>query len=87
MPVVRALRVLKIEDEGQPVPGIVLRPEIALFKRTVGARALTRVVNPSHQIVVIIFFTDTGKVGRKGSAIEGISLTYGVAAHAAARLE
>src|SRR5260370_28373218 len=87
MAVVGTLAVIHVEYELHALFLIVRFRQIAFFKRTIGQRALARVVNPADQIVVVVFFTHTAEVRRKCSALLVIAFAHRMASHAAARLE
>src|ERR1700682_4852591 len=44
MAIVRALAMLQVEDKGQTLLGIIFRTDDLLLQRTIGSRALARVV-------------------------------------------
>src|SRR5439155_20827567 len=85
--VIRTLRVVEVEDEGEVMFRVVLRAEIAILHRTIRARAPARVVDPAHQIVVVELFPDASQVSREPPANRVRSLAHPVTRHAAARLK
>src|SRR5690242_19515313 len=87
MTVVRALRVLQVEDIGQVVPLVIGLGEILLFERTIRRRALSRVVHPADEVIVIGLFTFTAQVRRECPALLLPAFAHRVARHTAARFE
>ena len=87
MTVIRAARVVEIENEWQAALGVVLRPQVALLVWAVGTRALAGVVHPAHKILVLVFLADAGKVRGKFRADRVRSFAHRVAPQAPARLE
>ncbi len=85
--VVGALGVLKIEDKGQALLGVVFGAEVALFEGAVRTRAFAWIVNPAHEVIVIVFFADAAQVGSEIAAEGLIAFAHGVAGHAAAGFE
>ena len=85
--VIRAARVVEIENEWQAALGVVLRPQVALLVWAVGTRALAGVVHPAHKILVLVFLADAGKVRGKFRADRVRSFAHRVAPEAPARLE
>ena len=60
VPVVGTLAVVKIKLIGKILLRVIFGSDVFLFIRTIGPRALTRVVNPAHQVVVVRFLADAG---------------------------
>src|SRR5205807_2314801 len=55
--------------------------------RAVGQRALARIVNPAHQVIVIVLLAHAAEVGGERAAFLLTAFTDRVTGHAAARLE
>jgi len=85
--VVRALAVLQIEDVGQTFFRVILGTNIFLFQRTVGSRALARIVHPSHQVIEIRFLSNAGKIRGESATLHLIAFANGMAGHTASRLK
>ncbi len=87
VPVVRAFAVLQVEDIGQPLLRIIFGANVFLFVRTIRTGALARVMHPAHEIVVVGFLTDPGKIGGECSALHLVAFANRMAGQTAARLE
>ena len=85
--VIRAPAVFEIELVGKPLLRVILRADIFLFVRTIGTRALARVMNPADQVIVIRFFADAAQIRGKRSTMHLIAFANGVASEASARLK
>ena len=85
--VVRALRVVDVEDVGQVVLLVVVRRQVALLNRTIRRRALARVVYPAHQVVVVHLLAHAAQVRSEPSPHRVRAFADRVTAHAAARLK
>src|SRR5207248_2718528 len=78
---------LEVEDKGQAVLLVIGRGQVALFVGAIRRRTLARVVNPSDQVIVIIFLAHAREVSGKPAAHLIRALADRMATHAAARLE
>src|SRR6266571_2397849 len=85
--VVRAAAVIEVKNKGQALLFVVLGTDVLLFVGAIGTSALAGVVDPAHEVVVVILLTDASEIGRKGSALQLVAFADGVAGEAAARFE
>ncbi len=85
--VVRAPAVVQVKDVGQALLFVILGADVLLFIRAVRTCALTRVVDPAHEVVVAVLLTHTREIGGKSSALQLVAFADGVAGEAAARFE
>ncbi len=85
--IVGASRMIEVEDERQIVLGVVFGTKIALFEGAIGARALARIVHPTHQVIVIILFADAAQIGGKRSTDHAGAFAHGMAGEATTRFE
>src|ERR1700687_6500800 len=67
--------------------GVIFWAQIVFLERAVGTRAFARIVDPSDQIIEIIFFPNAAQIRRKGSAHHAGVLADRVACQAPACLE
>src|SRR6266481_5861532 len=87
MAVVRTLAMLQVEDKGQTLLGIVFRTDILFLEWTIRARALARVVDPPHEVIVVCFLANARQVRGESPTLHLIAFTDGVAAQASAHFE
>src|SRR5580692_11629631 len=87
MAVIGTLGVFEVEHVGQALFGIVFRADVLFLGRTIGTRALARIVYPTHQVIVVCFFALARQVGGECPALHLIAFADGVAAQTAARFE
>ena len=85
--IVRAPAVFQVKNIGQTLLFVIFGTDVLLFVGAVGTRALTRVVNPTHQIVVAVLLTHAGKIRGEGSALQLVALADGVTCQAATRFK
>ena len=78
---------IQIENIWEIVLGVIFRPQVALFVRTIRPGALARVVDPANDIIVIFLFADAAEVGSESSANRGRAFTHGMAGEASALFE
>ena len=76
-----------IEEKRQAVFCVIIRREIAFLFRAIRRPALARVVNPTHDVIVIIFLADFREVGRECAAELAVSFADRVTRQTAARFE
>src|SRR3989441_3060183 len=87
MAVVRTLAVLQVENKWQPLLLVIFGTDVLFFVRTIGAGAFARVVDPTHEVVVIFLFTDAREIGSKRFTLHLGGFADGVTGEAAARFE
>src|SRR2546427_2166059 len=87
MAVVRTLAVLQVENKGQALLFVIFGADVLFFVRTIGAGAFARVVDPTHEVVVIVLFTDAREIGSKSSTPHPVAFADGKTSEAAARFE
>src|SRR6267154_5506145 len=85
--VVRTLAVIEVELKREALLFGILGTDVLFFVRARGARAFARVVDPTHEVVVAVFFTDASEICSKSSALDLIAFADGMAGEAAARFE
>ncbi len=85
--VIRALAVLQVKNVGQALLFVIFRTDVFLFERAVRTSAFARIVDPTHEVVVVILLTDTSEIRGKGAALDLIAFANGMAGEAAARFE
>src|SRR5258708_21442862 len=83
--VVRAPAVVQVKDVGQALLFVILGADVLLFIRAVRTRALARVLDPAHEVVVAVLLTHTREIRGKSSALQLVAFADGVAGEAAAR--
>src|SRR6266566_7021844 len=57
-----------IEKKGQTVLRVILGGQVAMFFCRVRSPTLPRVVNPTHDVIVVRLFADSGEVRRESPA-------------------
>src|SRR5205807_7003017 len=87
MAIVGASGMREIEDEGHAVLGVIFGAEVALLEGAIGTCALAWIVDPAHQIIVIVFFAHATEIRGERAAHDVGAFTNGMAAEAAAGLE
>src|SRR5271156_4598639 len=87
MPIVRTSAVLEVKLVGKALLGVILRPDIFLLVRTVGASALPRIVNPAHQVIVVRFFSHAREVRGEDSALHLVAFANRVAGQTSPRFK
>src|SRR5687767_4233069 len=76
-----------VKDKRQALLRVIVVSQVALLFRTIRSDAITRVVNPAHDVIEVCFFTDTLKIGGKVTAHLVVAFTERVACKTAARFE
>jgi DNA-binding CsgD family transcriptional regulator len=66
---------------------IVRGGEVLLLESAIGRRALPRIVNPAHRVIVVGLLAFAAQVGAERAALFGRAFAHGVAGHATAGLE
>ena len=67
--------------------GIIIRREIALLFRAIRRPAFARVINPAHDVIVVIFFANLRQVRGERAAQLGVSFADRVTRQTTARFE
>src|SRR5260370_40356698 len=80
--VIWALAVIEIELEREALLFVIFWTDVFLFVGTIGAGAFARVVQPTHEGVVVVFFTDTVGVFSKSSPLDFNAFAGGMAGEA-----
>src|SRR4029077_5029167 len=80
MPVIGTEGMVQVEDKGQSLFCVIFRTNVFFFESTVGTSSLPRIMNPAHEVFVMILFSNARKVCRKSPTHYLITFAYGVAA-------
>jgi hypothetical protein len=73
--VVRASGVVQVKYKRQTFLRIILGSEVSLLVRAERPGSLTRIVNPANEVIVVVFFSNTSQISRKGPAQEIAALS------------
>src|SRR5208337_875108 len=85
--VVRALGVVEVEDKGQAVFLVIVLSQVAFLIWAVRVRALASIVNPTHEVIVVVFLSYPAEIGGEPPTHGIRPFAHRVACQATARLE
>ena len=78
---------VQVKNVGQALLFVVLGTDVLLLIGAIRTSAFASIVNPAHEVVVVVLLTDASEICGESAALKLVAFADGVTRETAARLE